>query len=296
MQYNPDPKANVIHHLRDTEEQRKYNDEHYELWGFELDENGNEYFEYGKYVIFVTKEEHIEIHRDSDETRQKKSNASKFNWQNESYRNNLLQKMKDSWNGNDERKRRASEFFSGRHHSEESKRIMSEHNHYKGKHLPDEVKKKISESEKRKIIEDWHKKRISEANKGKVFSQETKDKISESKIGNKNPRYGKPGTMLGKHQSEEARKKISDSHKGKVFSEEHKRKISESCKGKILSEDTKKKQATIRAYVSKLYWEYVNNNGILKWQAFMKAVKNEKDFLQQCVDNHLISKESLDAK
>ena len=27
-----DKDARVIHHLRDTEEQRKYNDEHYELW------------------------------------------------------------------------------------------------------------------------------------------------------------------------------------------------------------------------------------------------------------------------
>ena len=38
--YEQDPNATVIHHLRDTEEQRKYNDEHYELWGFEIDENG----------------------------------------------------------------------------------------------------------------------------------------------------------------------------------------------------------------------------------------------------------------
>lgn len=292
LQYNPDPNAKVIHHLRDTEEQRKYNDEHYEFWGHSLDGT----FEYGKYVVFITKEEHIEIHRDSDETKQKKSNASKLNWQNESYRTNLVQKMKDSWDGNDERKKRASEVWLGKHHSEESKQIMSEHNQYKGKHLPEEVKKKISESEKGKVIEDWHRQRISEANKGKVLSQETKDLISESKKGSKNPRFGKPGTMLGKHQSEESRKKMSESHRGKTLSEEHKKKISESGKGKVVSEETKKKQANIRAYVSRLYWEYVANNGILKWQAFMNSVKNEKDFLQQCVDSHLISKESLDAK
>lgn len=55
LKYNSNPESKVIHHLRDTEEQRKYNDEHYELFGFEIDENGNEHFEYGKYVIFVTK-------------------------------------------------------------------------------------------------------------------------------------------------------------------------------------------------------------------------------------------------
>ena len=42
LQYNSDPNAKIIHHLRDTEEQRKYNDEHYELWGFEIDEKYKE--------------------------------------------------------------------------------------------------------------------------------------------------------------------------------------------------------------------------------------------------------------
>lgn len=33
LQYNQDSNANVIHHLRDTEEQRNYNDTYYEYWG-----------------------------------------------------------------------------------------------------------------------------------------------------------------------------------------------------------------------------------------------------------------------
>lgn len=53
-----DKDAEVIHHLIDTEEQRKYNDEHYEMWGHNLDGS----FEYGKYVIFCTRAEHIKIH------------------------------------------------------------------------------------------------------------------------------------------------------------------------------------------------------------------------------------------
>lgn len=68
---NCDIDARVIHHLRDTEEQRKYNDEHYELFGFEVDENGNGHFEYGKYVVFWTKEHHINYHHHSEETRKK---------------------------------------------------------------------------------------------------------------------------------------------------------------------------------------------------------------------------------
>ena len=62
--YNTNSKAKVIHHLRDTEEQRKYNDEHYEYFG--LNQDGT--FEYGKYVIFVTNKEHANIHSTSEET------------------------------------------------------------------------------------------------------------------------------------------------------------------------------------------------------------------------------------
>lgn len=65
--YNTNSKAKVIHHLRDTEEQRKYNDEHYEYFG--LNQDGT--FEYGKHVIFVTNKEHANIHSASEETRKK---------------------------------------------------------------------------------------------------------------------------------------------------------------------------------------------------------------------------------
>lgn len=47
-----------VHHRDDTEETRKYNEEHYELWGFNLDGT----FEYGKYVVFMTHAEHSSYH------------------------------------------------------------------------------------------------------------------------------------------------------------------------------------------------------------------------------------------
>lgn len=50
--------------------------------------------------------------------------------------------------------------------------------------------------------------------------------------GENNPMYGKPGTMLGRHHSEESKQKMSESKKGKTLSDEHRRKISESGKGK----------------------------------------------------------------
>ena len=65
----------VVHHRDDTEETQKYNEAHYELWGF--NEDGT--FEYGKYVVFMTRAEHIRYHRTgkkySEETREKMSVA-----------------------------------------------------------------------------------------------------------------------------------------------------------------------------------------------------------------------------
>ena len=86
LQYNQNPLATVRHHLRDTEEQRKYNDAHYEMWGFNLDGT----FEYGKYIIFVTPEEHCRIHADTAETRIKKSMSGYKAWQDTNKRANIL--------------------------------------------------------------------------------------------------------------------------------------------------------------------------------------------------------------
>ncbi len=58
----------VIHHLRDTEEQREFNDNYYERWG--IDFNGEM-----KYCILVTKEEHTAIHKLSEETKAKISKS-----------------------------------------------------------------------------------------------------------------------------------------------------------------------------------------------------------------------------
>ena len=124
LRYNSDPNAIVIHHLRDTEEQRKYNDEHYELWGHNLDGS----FEYGKYVIFVTKSEHRLLHKHSDETKKKIS---------ENNARNML----------------------GKHHSDETKKRISNsrkgkcsgENHFNyGKKFSSEFRKKLSDAHKGK--------------------------------------------------------------------------------------------------------------------------------------------------
>jgi endogenous inhibitor of DNA gyrase (YacG/DUF329 family) len=93
----------------------------------------------------------------------------------------------------------------GKHHSEETKKKMSDaqkgkNNHNYGKHLSEEIKKKMSDANKGKHHSEKTRKKISDANKGKHFSEDTRKKISKAK--------------KGKHRSEETKKKISDANKG----------------------------------------------------------------------------------
>lgn len=186
LQYSPDPNASIIHHLRDTEEQRKYNDEHYEFWGHNLDGT----FEYGKYVIFLTKESHDLYHHTSEETRKKISDA-----------------ISGEKNG-----------MFGKHLSEETKKKMSDAK--KGKHPSDETRRKMSESHKGDKCY-WY---------GKHLSKEHKEKLSNMQLGKykgeNNPMYGKHHTDESKKKMsekrkgtkllDESKKKISESCKNKV--------------------------------------------------------------------------------
>lgn len=122
--------------------------------------------------------------------------------------------------------------FKGKHHSEETKKKISQTQ--KGKHHSEEARKKMSKTRKGKKcgpLSEEQKRKISEALKGKTgmkrghFSEEHKRKISEA--------------HKGRHPSEETRRKMSEAHKGennefygKHHSEEVRRKISEAKKGK----------------------------------------------------------------
>jgi hypothetical protein len=54
-------------------------------------------FEYGKYVIFVTHDEHNKIHTASDETRKRLSIASKAFWCTDEGRQLLSENSKKCW-------------------------------------------------------------------------------------------------------------------------------------------------------------------------------------------------------
>lgn len=89
------------------------------------------------------------------------------------------------------------------------------------------------------------KRKISEANKGKKMSDESKKLLSEIsrerfKDPKNHPMYGRRGIEnpnYGRHLSEETKKKISESNKGKKLSDEHREKLT----GRKLSEEHKKK-------------------------------------------------------
>jgi group I intron endonuclease len=123
-------------------------------------------------------------------------------------------------------------FFRGMHHSEESKKKISENsgaisgklNPQYGKKLPEETKQKVSQS-LFKYYENHD-----GAMLGKHHSEETKKKMSKSRIGKKHPSY----------ISEDYRKKLSDNWKGKApwnkglsMSDEFKKKNSEVHMGQV---------------------------------------------------------------
>ena len=94
----------------------------------------------------------------------------------------------------------------GKHHSEESKRKMSEakcgdkHPCY-GKHLSEDTKRKIGEANSKHRLTDEQKEHLRQINLGKKQSQSTIEKRSKS--------------MMGHSVSEETRKKISNSKEKK---------------------------------------------------------------------------------
>lgn len=235
LQFNKDCAATVLHHLRDTEEQRKYNDEHYELWGHNLDGT----FEYGKYVIFVTKEEHTEIHRCSEETRRKISeNHADVSGENnpmygKHHSDETRKRMKvlNSHVASDELRKKRSENATGennpmygKHHSDETKKKISEalkgeKNPWYGKHHSEERNAKLSDALKGREFSEEHKQHLREAWKTQPpVSDETREKMSRS--------------SKGRAQSDETRLKRRFSLKGKKKSEEHKQHMREAWKRK----------------------------------------------------------------
>ena len=230
LKYNHDPKAIVRHHLSDTEEQRKYNDEHYEMWGFNLDGT----FEYGKYIVFVTEEDHLKIHHLSEDTRRKISESNKANY-------------------TDERRQRVSECMKKRY-------IENPESHpTKGKHHSDATKSKISESHKSENMSDEYRKNLSEGVKRSMTKERRKQISERNKNRSEEERLNLSNAAKKRWQSEEYR---ANQEKSRFIWTEEKR------------EDYKRVKQEIYRSVSESYREYKLEyklaGGELKWNNFLK--------------------------
>lgn len=163
--------------------------------------------------------------------------------------------------------------FKGRHHTEETKKIMS--NIFKGKLLSDEHKKKISEIHKGMKHTEETKKKMSESKMGKKHSEGTKRKISKANKGRNHYFYDK-------HHTEETKRKISQAEKGKKVSNETKIKMS--AKAKLNWQNFEIRNKTVKAALRASYikpnkvelqlqnilnglypndWQYVGNGKVI---------------------------------
>ena len=206
--YNNDPNACYIHHLMNTQEQVEYNNAHYELWGYEVDDDGSFKFEYGKYVIFVTKSEHSQIHAKDESSNNKRRTA-------------LLGRT-----FSDESREKMSKSRRGRIISEETRKKLSitssgEHNGMYGKHHTEESKKKMSDTKKERanlyvVTDDLRK--IRSENARNYWTDENKAKRSSDYSGENNPNYGKHLSEKSK-QSMIMKKKVYLSKLSKAYKE-----------------------------------------------------------------------------
>lgn len=122
----------------------------------------------------------------------------------------------------DEHRRKNSEGHKGKKLSDETKKKLSENNprYWSGKHLPEEMRRKISETLKKGGYRP-------PSSLGRHLSEEMKKKIGERMKGNK--------YSLGKHPSEETKRKLSKALKGRVVSEETRKKLSKALTGRKFS-------------------------------------------------------------
>lgn len=252
-----------VHHLCDTEEQRKYNDEHYELWGF----NEDGIFEYGKYVIFITREEHLRIHAQSEITRSKIGKASKERWSNPEYRERVSKCIKD---GNTED-------------------VIAKRNHSLRNTLEKpEIRLKMSESQKNRRLSN-------------PVSEDTRKKLRDANLGEKNPMYGKHPSeetkqrMSDSHKllwTDERRKeyslKLSGENApwfGKKIPKECRDKMSKAHTGIKQSEETILKIKSDHQLKSKIYKEYKLSGRNISWNEFQKIVSHNSVVMEQYNDN-----------
>lgn len=272
--YNSNPEATTRHHLMNTPEQIAYNSEHYEMWGFNLDGT----FEYGKYIVFVTDSEHLEIHTSCEDTNKKRSKSLIGHPVSCETRKKLSEATKRSMT--DEHRKLLSNIAKN-NMTDERRAIISAAT--KEAMRSTEIRSKISNSKLGKHLSDEHKKAISEGGKGREVSLETREKISK--------------IHKGKYVSNETRKKLSEANKKAWENEEYRQYMSTvHCgktpwnKGVKMSDDQKEKlngpftdshkESLKRSMKMRrdAYYKLKESDNDLTWREFLKNIwPNIKD-------------------
>jgi len=153
--------------------------------------------------------------------------------------------------------------MKGKHHTKESKKLMSENRKGKntgkdnpqfGKPLTDEQKAKISKTRIERGVAKGENNPMYGVHldgywKGKALPEGVKVRISESMIGHPGWNKGKPAPWAAKRMPEEIKVKISISNQGKPKSEEHKQKLREV---KLLTTPTGKDSWNWKGGITKL--------------------------------------------
>lgn len=125
----------------------------------------------------------------------------------------------------------------------------------KNKHLSEDVRQRISKSEKGKLVSEETRKKISKINKGRQLSDTTRQKMSETHRRLKT----RPPSPRGRHPTEETRKKIRDSNLGQKRTEQSRKNMSAAHMGKtpwnagkkgVFSEETRKKMSEAHKNIS----------------------------------------------
>lgn len=151
--------------------------------------------------------------------------------------------------------------MKGRHHSDVTKKLMSE--------IAKKQNRKFGGHNKGVPMDEDTKKKISKSLTGRFHTNESKQKISDSKKGHK---FG-PMSEEIKLKISLSKKGIPSKNKGKKFNDEIKRKMSISKIGNKRSDESKKKQSESKKYTWKIKFPNGDILSFLGYNSFKEYVK-----------------------
>ena len=267
------------------------------MFGYVIDESGNEEFNYGDYVVFWTQDHHREYHHISEETRKKISESLKGEgnyWYGKHRSYNEKSKISNTLLGikrSNETRQKIGNANRGKVLLNETKSKISNSLHeYMSK---PGVKESISEKTKKSMTEE-HRAYLSKVQKERI-TDEIREEISERmkeicnrpEVKKKNReahielwkseeyRSKQVAARINKNVSQETRDKCSTNSKRLWNDSEYRQKVIDGLKQVPHSEEWNDRVRQSRKEMSDAYKEYKSNGGVLMWNEFQKIYKSE---------------------